>query len=120
MSYRICDTRRRSLRNAEQARTAPTDSCRDNCFQILDPSRERKIADVPVSHSAATFIVTHEVKVITEEADPVAPDRALPLEFEMSHPVRGFDQRRACACLGPGELDSVRCAQITDSLCWPS
>src|SRR5215510_7984906 len=119
MSHRIRDTRRGALRNAEQCKRLAWSDDIDKRFQILNPARERKIADVPVSHPAAAFIVSHEAEVIAEESHPVAPDRTLPLEFEMGHPVCSFDQRLSGAGFGPCELNAVRSAEIPNTLCWP-
>ena len=119
MSHRIGNTRCRALRNAEQRERLAQTGDIDNGLQILNPTREREIADVPVSHSAAAFIVTHEAEVIAEEVYPVAPHGTLPFVFEMGQPVCGFDQRGAGARFGPGELNAVRSAEIPNALCCP-
>ena len=80
----------------------------DHGLEVLDPAVEREVADVPVGHPAAALVVAHEAEVVAEEADPVAPDRALPVVFEVAQPVRGLDQHWARAGLGPGELHAVR------------
>src|SRR6185503_3730604 len=117
MSHRVGNTRRRALGNTEECKRLARAGDTNNGFQILNPTRERKIADVPVSHAAAAFIVTHEAKVIAEEVYPVTPDRTLPFVFEMGHPVCGFDQRGAGARFGPCELNAVRSAEIPNALC---
>jgi hypothetical protein len=63
---------------------------------------------MPVGHPAPSFIVAHEAEVVAKEAHPVQPDRAFPFVLEVGQPVRGLDQHRPRARLGPGELDSVR------------
>src|SRR5215213_3207032 len=119
MSNGIGNTRCSTLRNTEESERLLRTGDIYNGFQILNPAREREIADVPVSHSAAAFIVTHEVEVIAEEVYPVAPDRTLPFVFEMGHPVCGLDERRAGARFGPCELNGVRSAEIPNALCCP-
>src|ERR1044072_3788201 len=117
MLHCIRDTRRRSLRNPEEGKRLGRINCRYNRFEILDPARERQVADVPVSHSTATLIVTHVSEMFAEEADPVSPNRALPFVLEVSHPVCRFDQGRTRAGFGPRELNSVLSAQISNALC---
>src|SRR5919205_1132227 len=119
MPHCVSNTSCGALRNTEEGKRLARAGDSDNGFQILDPARERKIADVPVSHAAAALIVTHEAKVIAEEAYPVTPDRTLPFVFEMSHPVCRFDQRGAGARFGPCELNAVRSAEISNALCCP-
>src|SRR6185295_18547553 len=97
MLHRIRDTSRRALRNAEECERLRRIDYGDKRLQILDPTFEREVADIPVSHSAATFIVTNVVEMIAEETDPVTPNRTLPFVFEVSHPVCGFDERSARA-----------------------
>src|SRR5215213_1241656 len=110
MLHCIRNARRRTLRNTEEGERFRRINRCYNSFEIFDPARERQVADVPVSHSTATLIVTHEAEMFTEEAHPVAPNRALPFVFEVSHPVCGFDQCRTRARFGPCELHSVRSA----------
>jgi hypothetical protein len=40
--------------------------------------------------------------------EPVVPDRALPIELEVGHPVRGFDQGLPPAMHGIGDTDTIR------------
>ena len=101
----------RAARTARSGAAAATTASRS-----VDPALEREIAHVPVGHPAAALVVADEAEVLGEEPDPVPPDRALPLVLEMRQPVGGLDQQRAGAGLGPGELDAVRGAQVTDSL----
>src|SRR5690606_6493058 len=42
-----------------------------------------------------------------ERAQPVSPDRALPVVVEVRQPVRGLDQRCAAAGCGVGDLGAV-------------
>src|ERR1044071_1099395 len=106
MFHRIRDTSRRALRNAEECKRFLRIDHADERLQILYPTFEREVADIPVSHSAATFIVTNVVEMIAEETDPVTPDRTLPFVFEVSHPVGGFDERLTRACFRPCELNA--------------
>src|SRR5204862_1693434 len=107
------------LRNAQQRARLLWIGHRYHRLQILDPSLEREVADIPVGHPAPSFIVAHEAEVIAEEADPVPPDRTLPFVLEVGHPVRSLDQHGPRTRLSPGELDSVRSAEIPNSLGGP-
>src|ERR1700752_3025470 len=119
MLHRVCDTRRRSLRNTQQCKRFRRIDHGDERFQILDLTCERKIAYIPVGHSTTPFIVTNAAEVIAEETDPVTPNRTLPLVFEVSHPICGFDQSRARTRFCPRELNAVGGAEIPNSLCRP-
>ena len=116
--HRVGDARRRALRDSEQRERLARRGRFDDLLQVVDPALEGEVGDVPVRHPAAALVVADEAEVPAEEADPVAPDRALPLELEMGEPVRGLDQQRARSRLGPGELHAVARAQIADPLAW--
>src|SRR6185437_5858906 len=117
--HSIGDASRRPLGNAEQGERLPRIGDFNHSLQILDPSFEGEIADIPVGHTTATFIMTHEAEVVAEEANPMSPNRTLPFVLEVGHPVSGLDQNRTRPGLGPGYLDSVPSAHISNSLGGP-
>ena len=55
----------------------------DDRFEILEPAIHRKIRHVPVAHPAAALVVADEAKMISEELNPVAPQRAFDVVQEM-------------------------------------
>src|SRR5262249_58789884 len=88
----------------------------DYSSQILNPALEGEVADIPIGHPAAAFIVTQKVKVVAKETNPVLPDRTFPIIFEVGHPVCCLNQHGTRTRLSPRELHSVPCAYIADSL----
>src|SRR6185369_14045980 len=93
MLHCVRDTGCGALGNAEECKRFRRIDYVDERLQILDPTFERKIAYIPVSHPATAFIMTNEAEMFAEKTHPVTPNRTLPFVFEMSHPVCGFDKR---------------------------
>src|SRR5437016_5831288 len=61
----VSHTRGRTLRHAQQyERLLRIGCCGNNGLQISDPTFERQVADIPVSHPASSLIVTNEPEVI--------------------------------------------------------
>jgi hypothetical protein len=112
----VCSTDRGSLRNAEEGERLSQISRLHDVFHIRNPTFEGEVADIPVSHSAAALVVTNVAVVVSEEPDPVTPDRTLPLILEMRQPVCRFNHAGPRACFRPGELDSVCRPHVSDSL----
>ena len=97
--------------------SAPDEPCRrDHRVDILDPAVERQIVNVPVGQPAAALIMAHEAETLPAEADPVAPCGTLELVVEVRQPVRCLDENRPRAHLGPGQLNAVAGAQISNAL----
>src|ERR1044071_7984118 len=107
MLHCIRDTSCGALGNAEECKGPRRIDYVDERLQVLDPTFERKIADIPVSDSATAFIVTNEAEMFAEKTHPVTPNGTLPFVFEVSHPVGGFDERWTRACFRPCELNAV-------------
>src|SRR4030095_16098198 len=116
MFNRVRRTDCAALRNAEEGERLPHVGRGDDVLNVGNPTIERKIAYVPVSHSATSLVVTNVAKVIAEETEPVSPDWAVPFVLEVGQPVRGLDHHGSRARLSPGELNSIRGTYITDSL----
>jgi hypothetical protein len=51
--------------------------------------------------------MSNESKIVREETDPVAPDRALEIVLEMSEPVCRLEKSGPTAGFGPSDLYSV-------------
>src|SRR5687768_7899579 len=116
MFHGVRNADRGSLRNAEERERLLQSSRRNNVLHVCNPTVEREIADVPVSHSTTALVVSNVTEIIAEEVQPMAPDWALPLKLKVSKPVRGFDYYRTRARVCPSELDSIRSTNISDSL----
>ena len=77
-------------------------------LEVPDPGVHRHLARRPVGQPATALVVPDEGMVACELAEPVAPDRAVPVELEMVEPVGGFDQGRAAAHRREGDACAVR------------
>src|SRR5687768_11658686 len=107
MARGVRDADSSTLRNAQKReRLARTGRFHDS-LEIGDPAFEGEIADIPFGHPAATFVVAYEPEVTRQKPHPVAPDRALPLVFEVREPVRRLDEDRASSRVSPREPDAV-------------
>src|SRR5262245_64569856 len=115
MAHGVLDADRTALRDAEEREALDAD-CVDYCFQIRDLRRQPKVGDLPVGQPAAPRIVANELPATRKVAEPVAPDRALPVEFEVRQPVRSLDERRTGAGYGVGEPDTVGGLEEPDRL----
>src|SRR5262249_28848077 len=104
------------LRNTEQWKRLTYIRRRNDGLQVFNPPLNGEVTDVRVGHSASTLVVTHEAEVVAEKTYPVPPHWTLPFVLEVSKPVRGLDHYRSLACVGPGELDSIRSSHVSDSL----
>src|SRR4029434_7064743 len=116
MFNRVRRTDCATLRNAEEGERLPHVGRGDDVLHVGNPTIERKVAYVTISHSATSLVVTNVAKVIAEETEPVSPDGALPFVLKVGQPVRGLDHHRSRARLSPGQFDSIRSTHISDSL----
>src|SRR5438309_72667 len=87
----IDDRDRTSLRNSEQRKAIQLGGF-DHAFEILFKSFERYIVDVPIGESVAAFVVADKLMMRCESVQQTAPNRALPIIFEVIEPVGRFDQ----------------------------
>src|SRR5688572_23008307 len=116
MFYGIRNADRGSLRNAEETKRLLQSSPAKKVLHVRNPTIEREVSDVPVSHSSTTLVVTELSQTTAEEAEPMAPHRALPLKLKVGKPVRSFDYYGTLAGVCPSQLDSNRITNISDSL----
>src|SRR6201999_1730762 len=65
----------------------------DDRLEIGNPGLDRRIAWLRVREPAPPLVVPHHRVALTESAQPVAPDRALPVEVEMGQPGGDPDER---------------------------
>src|SRR5687767_997521 len=116
MFYGIRNADRGSLRNAEETKRLLQSSRGNNVLHVRNPTIEREVADVPVRHSTTALVVSDVTETTAEEAEPMAPHRALPLKLKVGKPVRSFDYYGTLAGVCPSQLDSIRSTNISDSL----
>ena len=69
-----------------------------------------------LAQAAAALVVAHETEIPGEELEPVLPDRAFPLVFEMREPVGRLDDDRALARLRPRQARAVRRLHVANVL----
>ena len=128
MSHGVGDRHRAALRHAEQ-REALEPARIDDALQVGDHRLEGKVGHVPVRQAVAALVVANKRVPLRQAVDPVLPDRALPVELEVRHPVGRPNDRRARARQRVGDphavgrraeadllpLRSRRCVRLTDS-----
>jgi hypothetical protein len=54
---------------------------------------ERKILTIPIRQARTPRIVTNQYAAFGKSLEPMPPDHAVPIKFEMCKPVRDTDQR---------------------------
>jgi hypothetical protein len=64
----------------------------DDAFKIADKCLERYIFDNPIGESVATLIIPDQLVICGKFMKQSAPDRALPIIFEMIEPIGCLDQ----------------------------
>src|SRR5262249_9776785 len=97
---------RTPLRNAKQCEAVRAGRF-DNAFEIVHKSFERDIVDVPIGKPVAALVVTDQSMLSGKLAEEIAPDRTLPVVFEMVEPVSGLDQRRTLPGHSVGDPDTI-------------
>ena len=98
---------RRALRDAQQRKPVQAGGV-DDRLQITDPGLDRRLADLRVRKAAAALVVTHNSVALAEPIEPMAPDRAFPVQLEMGQPGRDPYQRRTAAVHRVGQAHPVR------------
>ena len=66
----------------------------DVSVEVFDQSVERKIRDIAVRQARAPGIISDERMPFDERVEPMPPDGAVPIEFQMREPVIDPDERR--------------------------
>ena len=94
MAHRIGDGHGAALRDAEQRE--PVEAGRlDHALEVAHEGVERDVVDVPVGQAVAARVVADQPVLGGERLQQMAPDRALPIVFQMIEPVGGLEQRRS-------------------------
>ena len=104
---------RRALRDAEQRKALQAGGV-DDRLQIADPGLDRQLADLRVREAAAALVVAQDRVALAKPIEPMAPDRAFPVQLEMGQPGRDPHQRRTAAVHRVGETGAVRRGAKTD------
>src|SRR5262245_61129512 len=99
---------RAPLRNAKQ-REAVQAGRFDKAFEIVHKSFESDIVHFPIGKPIAALVVADQSMLSGKLAEEIAPDRTLPIVFEMVEPVSGLDQRRTLSGHGVGDPDAIAC-----------
>ncbi len=111
------DGDRRALADAEERKSLQLERV-GHPLQVPDPGLHRHLAGRPVGQAASALVVADQGVIPAELAEPVAPDRAVPVELEVVEPVGGFDQGRATAHGREGDARAVRGGAEADGLSW--
>src|SRR4051812_26955897 len=77
---------------------------------------QRVIGDLPIGQTTAPLVVSHEGRECAEVLEQVPPDRALPVELEMTEPAGDVDERRSLTVDRIGKPDAVSRSQEADVL----
>ena len=108
MQYRIGNRNRASLGNSQQRKPFQVQRV-DNRFQIGHECAKGNVLHLPVGQAIPPLVKSNQSAGFGEFAKKMPPDRALPFIFQMAHPVRRLEQRRAGSHDGIGDLGAVRC-----------
>ena len=81
-------------------------------LEIVDESLEGNVLADRVGKTVQAAVVADEREAAGQRIDPVAPYRALPIEVEMRHPVRGPHDRRAGSADGIGDAGAVAALDV--------
>ena len=105
-----------SLRDPEQHERLSRHHRGNDRLEVLESALGAEISDVPVTHPAATLVVPHQPEVFGKEAEPVAPQRALPVVLQAGQPVGRLEQERTGGRIGPRKPNAIRRTQGVNAL----
>ena len=106
MPRRVHERHRGSLRDAEQREALETRR-RDDGLEIRDPRLDGEIAELAVGQAASALVVPDDRVAVPQLGQPVAPDRALPVEVEVRQPRRRPHERRSAAVDGVRQPNTI-------------
>lgn len=98
--------RRAALGDAEKDEPIHSGGVHDG-LEVGHEGLERELAHAPVREPVAALVVADEPMVAAELGEPMAPDRALPVAFEMVQPVGRLDDRWTFSDGRPGDSNAV-------------
>jgi hypothetical protein len=87
-----------------------------DALEVVDEGLERQIGRVPVRQPVAALVIPDQRPAGAKFLDPVPPQRAVPIIFQMVEPIGGLDQRRALAGDRECELGAVGRRAMADLL----
>jgi hypothetical protein len=115
VAHRIGDRNRTSLRIAQQRETV--DPCRiHDGGDVIDPRVERYVGDVPIGEAGAARVVADQPVLMRKPDEEMAPDRTIPIVFQMVEPIAGLHQGRTVPAERIGQAHSVGRAAIANLL----
>ena len=97
---------RAALRHCEQRKALQAVRL-DDAFEIADEGIERDVVHLPVRQPVAAGVIADQPMLGRKRMQKVAPDRTLPVVFEMVEPVGGLDQRRSLAGERVGDANAI-------------
>src|SRR5437879_4894256 len=118
MTNCVCDSDSAALGNSEQGKTIYAGGL-DHRLEVLHPRFEREIGDLPIRKTVAALVISDKSVIARELGQHMAPDRATPVEFEMTEPVRRLHQRLAATDGGVGDAHAVGSSAKMDLLFHP-
>ena len=100
MPDRVLDRNGAALRDSKQDKAVEPAGL-DHAFEVSDEGFEGRILAGRVGQAIQSPVITQKSEAAGECIDPVSPNRAFPVEFEMRHPMRRTHDRR------PGSGDGI-------------
>jgi hypothetical protein len=79
----------------------------DDRFEVADSGIQAVVGDARVGQAVAALVVPHDGGELSDVAQEVLPDRALPVELEMAEPARRDDEWWSGAAARPGDARAV-------------
>src|SRR5262249_51363079 len=74
----------------------------DDRFQVANECLEGNLLDVPIRKAVAPRVISDKTVIARQPTENVAPNRTVPIVFEMAEPVRCLNERRSlphcCIC----------------------
>ncbi len=88
----------------------------DDGFEVLGVSAHRQFGSIAIRKPATAPIVADHAVATGQEAQPRLPDRMIPIEIEVMHPVLDPDQRGAVSANRIADSRSIAAPAKTDLL----
>jgi hypothetical protein len=106
VARRVRNRHRAALRHPEEDDALESGGV-DDRLEVGDPRVERQVIYLPVRKAAPALVVPDERVHLPQAGEPVPPDRAVPVELQVSEPCRGPHQRRTAAMDGVRDSSAV-------------
>src|SRR4051812_34093489 len=119
MSDGISDRNRAPLRYAEKRESIKARGIY-NRFEVFHESFKCDVHDLTIRQPVPTGVVSEEGMLTRQFLVKMPPNRTFKIEFDVGHPVAGFDQRVTLACPGVGKLHAVSGLAVMNLLLVPN